>query len=123
MNSALEAISSRLTEAEEQMSHLEDGMVEITATEQTTEKRMKRNEDSLRPPGHQRAGTCIMWIPGGERARAPKEVFEEIAEKFPIVGNEIVNQVQEARSPGRDKPKEEHTETHSSHTDKNQRQR
>ena len=32
---------------------------------------------------------------------------------------EIVNQVQEAQSPRKDKPKEECTETHSNQTDKN----
>ena len=44
---ALEGISSRITEAEEQINDLEDRMVEIIATEQNIEKRMKRNEDSL----------------------------------------------------------------------------
>ena len=34
--------------AEERISDLEDRMVEFTAVEQNTEKRMKRNEDSLR---------------------------------------------------------------------------
>ena len=40
--------SSDLTEAEERISDLEDRMVEITVEEQNKEKRMKRNEDSLR---------------------------------------------------------------------------
>ena len=44
----LEGISSRITEAEEQISDLEDKIVEITTTEQNKEKRMKRIEDSLR---------------------------------------------------------------------------
>ena len=48
MNNTLEGIHSRITEAEERINDLEDGMVEITATEQNTEKRMKRNEYSLR---------------------------------------------------------------------------
>ena len=38
----------RITETEEWISDLEDRMVEFTAVEQTKEKRMKRNEDSLR---------------------------------------------------------------------------
>ena len=37
-----------ITEAEERISDLEDRMVEFTAMEQKKEKRMKRNEDSLR---------------------------------------------------------------------------
>ena len=48
MNNTLEGINSRITETEEQINDLEDRMVEITATEQNIEKRMKRNDDSLR---------------------------------------------------------------------------
>ena len=48
MKNTLEGINSRVTEAEEQISDLKDRMVEITASEQNKEKRMKRNEDSLR---------------------------------------------------------------------------
>ena len=47
MNNTLEGIN-RVTEAEEQINDLEDITVEITATEQNIEKRIKRNEDSLR---------------------------------------------------------------------------
>ena len=35
-----------------------------------------------------------------------------IAENFPNMGKEIINQVQERESPRKDKPKEEHIETH-----------
>ena len=48
MKNTLEAIKSRVTEAEEQISKLEDRKVEITTMEQNKEKRMKRNADSLR---------------------------------------------------------------------------
>ena len=51
MNNTLEGINSRIAEAEEQINDLEDRMVEITATEQNIEKRMKRNEDSLKTSG------------------------------------------------------------------------
>ena len=44
----LEGINSRITEAEEQISDLEDKIVEITTAEQNKEKRMKRFEHSLR---------------------------------------------------------------------------
>ena len=44
MNNTLEGIQSRITEAEERINDLEDIMLEITATEQNTEQRMKRNE-------------------------------------------------------------------------------
>ena len=48
MKTTLEGINSRITEAEERIRDLEDRMVEFTATEQNKDKRMKRNEDSLR---------------------------------------------------------------------------
>ena len=47
IKNSLEGINSRITEAEEQISDLEDKIVEITASEQNKEKRMKRIEDSL----------------------------------------------------------------------------
>ena len=48
MKNTLERINSRITEAEGQLSDLEDRMVEITSMEQNKAKRMRRNEDSLR---------------------------------------------------------------------------
>ena len=45
MKSSLEGINRRITKAEKQINDLEDRMVEITATEQNIEKRMKTNED------------------------------------------------------------------------------
>ena len=48
MKNTLEGISSRITEAEERISELEGRMVEITLVEQNKEKRIGRNEDSLR---------------------------------------------------------------------------
>ena len=42
MNNTLEGINSRITEAEEQVSDLEDRMVEITAAEKNREKRKKK---------------------------------------------------------------------------------
>ena len=43
-----EGINSRITEAEERISDLEDRLMEFTAVEQNKEIRMKRNEDSIR---------------------------------------------------------------------------
>ena len=48
MKNILEGINSRKTEAEERISDLGNRIVEFTAVEQIKEKRMKRNEDSLR---------------------------------------------------------------------------
>ena len=48
MSNTLEEINGTRTEAEKCINDLEDRIVEITATEQNIEKRMKRNEESLR---------------------------------------------------------------------------
>ena len=48
MNNTQEGTHSRITEAEAWINDLEDRMVEITATGQNIEKRMKRNKDSIR---------------------------------------------------------------------------
>ena len=47
MKTPLEGINSRITEAEERVSDLEDRMVEFTNAEQNKGKRMKRNDHFL----------------------------------------------------------------------------
>ena len=106
MKNTLEGITSRITEAEEQISDLEDRMAEFTAVEQNKEKRMKRNEDSLRDlwDNIKCNNIHIIGVPEGEeREKGPKKIFEEIiVENFPNMGKEIATQVQEAqRVPGR----------------------
>ena len=101
MKNTLEGINSRITEAEERISELEDRMVEITATEQNKDKRMKRNEDSLRDLWDNIKCTNIR-ITGApkeeEKGKGPEKIFEEIIIKnFPNMGKEIVTQVQEAQ--------------------------
>ena len=68
MKNTLEGINSRITEAEEQISDLEDRRVEFTAVEQNKQKRMKRNEDSLRDLWDNIKGNNIHFIraPEGE---------------------------------------------------------
>ena len=65
MKTTLEGINSRITEAEERISDLEDRMVEFTAAEQKKEKRMKRIEDSLRDiwDNIKRNNICIIGVP------------------------------------------------------------
>ena len=48
MKNTLEGIDSRIYEAEEQISELEDKMVETPSEEQNKVKRMKRTGDRLR---------------------------------------------------------------------------
>ena len=56
-------------------------MVEFTVTEQNKEKRMKRNENSLRDlwDNIKRTNFHIIGVPEGEeREKGPKKIFEEI---------------------------------------------
>ena len=85
----LEGINSKITEAEERINDLEDRMVEITATEQNIEKRI-RNEDSLRDlwdnikcNNISITGEC--WVPEGEeRAKGHEKIIEEtVAQNLP----------------------------------------
>ena len=76
MKTTLEGISSRKTEAEERISDLEDRMVEFTAMGQNKEKRMKRNEDSLRDHWDNIKCNNIRII-GGPRRRRQRERTQE----------------------------------------------
>ena len=104
MENTLEEIN-RINEAGEWIHELKDRLVEITVAEQKKERRMKRNEDSLRDQtSHYEE----------EREReGPKKIFEEVrAEKFPNMGRETLTQLQEAQSSMQDKPKEEQRGTY-----------
>ena len=76
-------------------------MIEFTTTEQNKEKRMKRNEDSLRGlwDNIKHTNILIIEVPKGEETeKGPKKIFEEIiVENFPNMVKEIVNQVQEVQ--------------------------
>ena len=109
IKNTLERINSRISEAE-QISELEDKMVEITAKEQDKEERMKRSEDSLRDlwDNIKHTNIQIIGVPEEEQKKKGYEkIFEEIiVENFPSMEKEIVNQVQEAqRVPYRINPK------------------
>ena len=77
-------------------------------TWRTEYRKKKENEDSLRDLWDNIKSTniCILGVPGEQREQGPEKIFEEIiSEKFPNMGKEIVNQVQEAQSPGRINPR------------------
>ena len=110
MKNTLEGINSRINETEERISELEDRVVKITAKEQNKEKRMKRNEDSLRDlwDNIKCTNICIIGVPEEEeRETRPENIFEEIiAENLPNKGKETVTQMLEAqRVPGRINPR------------------
>ena len=75
--------------------------MEITDVEQKREKRLKRNEVSLREFWDNVKGTNIhiIGVPEGEeREKGPEKIFEEIiAKNFPNMGNDSLTQIQEAQ--------------------------
>ena len=101
MKNTLEGISSRIPEAEERISDLEDRMVEYTASEQNKDKRKKRNEDSVRDlwDNIKRNNIRITGVPEGEeREKGREKICEEIiVENFPNMGKEIATQVEEVQ--------------------------
>ena len=110
MKTTIEGIKSRITEVEECISNLENRMVDFIAAEDNKEKRIKRNEDSLRDlcDNIKRNNIRIIGVPEGEeREKGPEKIFEEIiVENFPNMGKEIATQVQEAqRVPYRKNPR------------------
>ncbi|MCP4111490.1 MAG: DUF342 domain-containing protein [Desulfobacteraceae bacterium] len=80
MKNTLEGINSRITEAEEWISDLEDRMVEFTAVEQNKEKRMKRNEDSLRDlwDNIKCANIRFIRVPEGEERKDPRKYLKTL---------------------------------------------
>ena len=101
IKNALEGINSRISEAEELISELEDNMLEITSVEQNKVKLKKKIKDSLRD--HWDNIKCIniriLGVPEEEekKKRYEKICEEIIVENFPNMEKERVNQVQEAQ--------------------------
>ena len=79
-----EAANSTIQEAEEQISEVEDRLVEITDAEKKREKRLKRNEESLRElwDNVKRTNIRIIGVPEGEeREKETEKIFQEIMPK------------------------------------------
>ena len=88
IKNSLESANSRIQEAEDGISEVEDRLVEMMDTEQKREKRLKRNEESLRElwDNIKHTNIRIIGVPKGEeRAKETENIFQEIiAENFPI---------------------------------------
>ena len=99
IKSTLEGNNSRITEAEEWISDLEDKIEEITTAEQNKEKIMKRIEDNFRDHWDNTKGNNIQIIgvpEDQEKKKGSEKIFEEIVvENFLNMGKEIVVQAQE----------------------------
>ena len=93
----LEGLNSRISEAEEWISELDDKIVEITSEEQNKVKRMKRTEDSLRDlwDSIKCTNIRIIGVPEEEKKKGYEKIFEEII-------------VENLKSPTQDKSKEKH---------------
>ena len=82
---------------------------------------MKRTEDCLRDlrDNIKHTNIQITGIPEEEEKKEYVKIFEEIiVENFPNMEREIVNQVQEAKSPIQEKPKEQQSKTHTNQPNK-----
>ena len=94
MKNTLEGINSRITEAEVS----QKTVVEITATEQNKEQKMKRNEDSLRDICDNIKCTNVHITgvnKGEEKEKGPEKIFKDIiAKNFPNMRKETLTQVQ-----------------------------
>ena len=89
MNTTLEEVNSRTTEAEEWIRDLEDRMVEITAAKQNIRGKIKKKKkkDSVRNLWDNIKCTKGSHKEKREREKGLKKIFEEIiAENFPNMG-------------------------------------
>ena len=102
IKNSLGGINSRITEAEERISDLEDKTVGKTTTEQNKEKIMIRIEDSLRDlwDNIKCMNIRIIGVPEEEeKKKGTQKIFEEIIiENFPNMGKEIVKSMKRRES-------------------------
>ena len=111
IKNTLEGTNSRITEAEDGISEVEDRMVQINKAERKNEKRIKRNEDHLRDlwDNVKCPNIRIIGVPEEEdKKKEHEKILEEIiVENFPKMGKEIITQVQETqRVPNRIHPRQ-----------------
>ena len=107
----LEAMNSRITEAEDRISEVEDRLVEIIESERKKEKRIKRNEDKLRDlqDNIKLSNIQIIGVPEEEdKKKGHEKILEEIiVENFPKMRKEIATQFEETqRIPNRINPRQ-----------------
>ena len=98
IKNTLEGTNSRITEAEDGISEVEDRMVEINEAERKKEKRIKRNEDNLRDlwDNVKCPNIWIIGVPEEDKKKDHEKILEEIiVENFPKIVKEIITQVQE----------------------------
>ena len=106
----LEGTNSRIKEAEDRISKVEDRMVEINETERKKEKRIKRNEDNFRDlwDNVKHPNIRVIGVPEEDKKKDHEKILEEIiVENFPKMGKEKIIQLQETqRVPNRINPRQ-----------------
>ena len=96
----MEGINSRITEAEDRTSEVEDRIVEASEEERKKEKWIKRNEDNLRDHwgNIKHLNIRIIGVPEEDKKKGHEKILEEIiVENFPEMGKEVATQVQETQ--------------------------
>ena len=110
MKYTVEGIKSRLNEAEDWISEMEDKVGKKTQKEEEKEKRLRKNKEVLREMQNNtnRNKINIIGIPEwGEEEQGIENLFEKVMmENFPNLMREKVTQIQETqRVPIKKKPK------------------
>ena len=79
IKNSLEAANSRIQEAEERISEVEDRLEEIIDAEQKREKRLKKNEESLRElwDNVKCTNICIIGVPEEKRERRGQKKYSK----------------------------------------------
>ena len=83
---SLEGFNSKFENAEDGISEFKDKTTDITQSEEQKEKRMKKNEQSLKDVWNtsKQINICVMEVPEEEREERVEQIFEQkITENFP----------------------------------------
>ena len=91
----LEGIKNRIIETEEEISELEDGMLEITAMKQSKEWKEIRIVSENSGTTLKSTNIQVIGIPEEEeKEKVPEKIFEDIIDKkFPYVGKGTLTHV------------------------------
>ena len=97
-----------MNNTEEQISDMEDRIMEITQSGQQTENQMKKHESNIRDlwDNIKQANLCIIGIPEGEeKEKGIENIFEEImAENFPNLKDTDIKIKEAQRAPNKLNP-------------------
>lgn len=111
IKNTMECFNSRVEEAGDWFNELEDKVEKQTQPEHQVEKKIKKQEGSLREfwDNTKWSNICIIGVPEGQgEQKGLENLFEEITENFPVMRNKKVAQVQ---SPKQDESQKTHTKT------------